>query len=89
MATTLTRKGQITVPKKIRNYPGLRPGSAVDFSLGPHGEVILRPAEDIPPERRKDRFGRLRGTLDTGRTTDEWMHLLRGYDADASDPGLK
>ena len=89
MATTLTSKGQITVPKKIRDYLGLRPGSAVDFFLGPRGEVILRPMEDTPPERRKDRFGRLRSTLDTDRTTDEWMHLLRGYDADANDPGLK
>lgn len=89
MTTTLTRKGQVTVPKKIRDYLGLRPGSAVDFSLGPNGEVIVRPAEDTAPAHRKDRFGKLRGTLDTGRTTDELMHVLRGYDTDANDPGLK
>ncbi|QBQ53258.1 AbrB/MazE/SpoVT family DNA-binding domain-containing protein [Nitrosococcus wardiae] len=89
MATTLTSKGQVTVPKKIRDYLGLHPGSAVDFSLGPNGEVIVRPAEDTAPTHRKDRFGKLRGTLNTGRTTDELMRLLRGYDADINDPGLK
>lgn len=89
MATTLTSKGQVTVPKKIRDYLGLRPGSAVGFSLGPHGEVIVRPADDASLPRRKGRFAKLRGTLDTGQTTNELMDLLRDYGADVRDPGLK
>jgi antitoxin PrlF len=31
----------------------------------------------------------MRGTLATGRSTDELMRMLRGYDADTRDPGLK
>jgi AbrB family looped-hinge helix DNA binding protein len=34
MTSTLTSKGQVTVPKKIRDYLGLQPGSTVAFSLG-------------------------------------------------------
>ncbi len=30
-----------------------------------------------------------RGTLVTGKTTDELMRLLRSYEVDARDPGLK
>ncbi|MHB1273877.1 MAG: AbrB/MazE/SpoVT family DNA-binding domain-containing protein [Rhodanobacter sp.] len=89
MASTLTSKGQVTLPKKFRDYLGLQPGASVRFSLGPHGEVIVSPADAPPPCRGKRRFAALRGTLDTGKTTDALMSLLRGYDADARDPGLK
>ena len=88
MTSTLTSKGQVTVPKKIRDYLGLQPGSAVAFSLGPNGEVIVQPerAQPLPASKR---LRKLRGTLTTGRSTDELMRLLRDYHADARDPGLK
>lgn len=88
MTSTLTSKGQVTVPKKIRDYLGLQPGSVVAFSLGPDGEVLVR-ATEARPLRHKGRLRKLRGTLATGRSTNELMRLLRGYDADARDPGLK
>jgi AbrB family looped-hinge helix DNA binding protein len=88
MTSTLTSKGQVTVPKKIRDYLGLQPGSTVAFSLGPHGEVLVQTGE-ASPQRHKGRLRKLRGTLATGRSTDELMSLLRGYDADPRDPGLK
>ena len=88
MTSTLTSKGQVTVPKKIRDYLGLQPGSAVAFSLGPNGEVIVQPAK-AKLSRGKDRLHKLRGTLTTGKSTDELMSMLRGYHADARDPGLK
>jgi AbrB family looped-hinge helix DNA binding protein len=89
MTSTLTSKGQVTVPKKYRDYLGLRPGALVGFSLGAHGEVIVAPADAPKPKRGKRRLDALRGTLDTGKTTDALMRLLRGYEADAHDPGLK
>lgn len=89
MNSTLTSKGQVTLPKKFRDYLGLRPGSTVRFSLGAHGEVIVSPVEGAKPHRGKRRFDALRGNLDTGKTTDALMSLLRDYDADARDPGLK
>lgn len=88
MTSTLTSKGQVTVPKKIRDYLGLQPGSTVAFSLGPHGEVVVQTGE-AGPRHHKGRLRKLRGTLATGRSTDELMSLLRGYDVDHRDPGLK
>ena len=40
---TLTSKGQLTLPKKIRDALGLKPGDQVDFVLDSRGEVRLRP----------------------------------------------
>ena len=40
---TLTSKGQLTLPKKIRDALGLKAGDQVDFVLDTEGEVRLRP----------------------------------------------
>jgi AbrB family looped-hinge helix DNA binding protein len=45
MATYLTNKGQVTVTKSIRDYLGLKPGSAVTFKRLPGGEIALRSAK--------------------------------------------
>lgn len=87
--STLTSKGQVTVPKKIRDYLGLQPGSAVRFDLGPHGEVIVHRDNRGLPSRREGRFTKLRGSLATGKSTDDLMRLLRGYEDDPRDPGLR
>ncbi len=44
MTTTVTRKGQVTVPKKIRDAKNLAPGSQVEFALNAQGEIVLRKA---------------------------------------------
>jgi AbrB family looped-hinge helix DNA binding protein len=89
MTSTMTSKGQVTVPKRLRDYLGLEPGAEVEFELRPEGDVVVRPARrGHARQRRPGRFAKLRGTLKTGMTTDELMRLLRGYDEDAKDPGL-
>jgi antitoxin PrlF len=40
---TVTSKGQITIPKEIRDALRLKPGDQVDFVLGADGIVRLRP----------------------------------------------
>lgn len=89
MTSTMTSKGQVTVPKRLRDYLGLEPGAEVEFELRPEGDVVVRPARRSRPKRRPGRFAKLRGTLKTGMTTDDLMRLLRGYDEDAKDPGLR
>ena len=39
--STVTSKGQVTLPKKIRDELGLVPGSEVEFEVG-EGQVVLR-----------------------------------------------
>ena len=41
---TMTSKGQITVPKSVRDALHLNPGDRVDFILDGEGKVVLRPA---------------------------------------------
>ena len=77
MATKLTSKGQVTVPKAVRDYLGLRAGSAVNFERLPNGEIALRPAER-PGPKVESVFARMRGRATVRMTTDEIMALTRG-----------
>ncbi|MDR2212191.1 MAG: type II toxin-antitoxin system PrlF family antitoxin [Pseudomonadales bacterium] len=42
-ATTLTAKGQITVPQVIRKQMDLKPGDKITFSLLSDGTLVVRP----------------------------------------------
>jgi len=77
MATTLTSKGQVTIPKRIRDALRLAPGSAVEFDVNAAGDVVLRKAGRRPPTKR-DRFEALRGSAEIKWRTRELMELLRG-----------
>lgn len=41
MLATVTDKGQVTVPRNIREQLGIVPGSKLDFELMPDGSVRL------------------------------------------------
>ncbi len=44
MATaTLTSKGQLVIPKDIREYMRLQPGDRLDFIIQDDGDVMIRP----------------------------------------------
>ena len=78
MSTTLTSKGQVTIPKHIRDALGLAPGSAVDFEVDERGLVVLRPARPARAARTKpDRFEAARGKATVAWRTDALMRLLR------------
>lgn len=42
--STLTSKGQTTIPKAIRDALGLRPGDRLDFTIEEDGRLVVRPA---------------------------------------------
>jgi antitoxin PrlF len=77
MSTTVTTKGQVTIPKKVRDYLGLVPGSAVNFEVSGEREVTLRPAERRP-RRPKNRFAKLRGRATVSMRTEDILALTRG-----------
>lgn len=76
MAVTVTRKGQVTIPKPVRDRLGINPGSKVDFEVSDDGRAFLRRIgrHAVKPSR----FERMRGTATTSLTTDEIMALTRG-----------
>jgi len=41
--TTLTSKGQITIPKFVRDSMALHAGDKIEFVLTENNEVLLRP----------------------------------------------
>ena len=77
----MTSKGQVTVPKAVREALGLGPGSAVAFEMDAEGRVLVRKAganADPLAAARPSRFARLRGSAGQGLSTDEVMALTRG-----------
>jgi AbrB family looped-hinge helix DNA binding protein len=82
MATRVTRKGQITVPKTVRDRLGIRPGSIVDFELDEQGRVVFivkgRGKGRAGHGRAPSPFAAVRGRATTKMTTDEIMALTRG-----------
>jgi antitoxin PrlF len=89
MSTTVTSKGQVTIPKKMRDSLGLRQGSQVDFTYTADGELLIRPVLAARKGKPASRFAALRGTVKLGMSTDEYMNLIRGYDEDKDDPGFR
>ena len=77
MSTTLTIKGQVTIPKQIRDALGLKPGMPVDFAVNDEGEVVIHRAKGTE-KRKPDRFEAARGTADIKWRTKDLMELLRG-----------
>lgn len=43
MLATVTDKGQVTVPKQIRDRLGITPGAKLDFQIEPDGSLRVRP----------------------------------------------
>jgi AbrB family looped-hinge helix DNA binding protein len=73
----VTRKGQVTIPKRVRDHLGIEPGSIVEFDLADDGRIVLVNV-GVPP--KPSLFERIRGTATVKMTTDEIMALLRGDD---------
>lgn len=76
MPTTVTSKGQVTIPKPVRDLLGLAAGSAVEFTVDMDGRVVVTRAGTAAPTPR--RFERLRGVATAGLTTEQIMALTRG-----------
>lgn len=68
----VTRKGQVTIPKQVREALGIVPNSEVDF-VEENGRVYLRKRTN-----KENPFERLLGSATIKMTTDEIMALTRG-----------
>jgi antitoxin PrlF len=79
MQTMMTTKGQVTIPKRVRDELGLRPGRPVEFDVNDAGEVVIRKAKE--KRRRPDRFDKAVGAATIKwKSTAEVMAILRPED---------
>ncbi|CAH0343348.1 AbrB/MazE/SpoVT family DNA-binding domain-containing protein [Rhizobium sp. CECT 9324] len=78
MATTVTSKGQVTIPKPVRDLLGIVPGTEVEFRRAADGSVVLTRSDR---KAEPSRFAALRGHAGVGMSTDAIMALTRGDEA--------
>ena|SRR5215204_1063021 len=93
----VTSKGQVTIPKDVRDALGIAPGTDVGFQEE-DGKIVLINKDEQAEESRGARMVRLmvefgdrmrrEGRLNN-LTTDEIMEMTRGYSEDVNDPGFK
>lgn len=75
----VTRKGQVTIPQKLRDEFGLQPETEVVFEATDAG-VLIKPALSRAREIR-ERLVRATGSATIPTTTDEVMRLTRDDDS--------
>jgi antitoxin PrlF len=72
----VTEKGQVTIPKELRDTLGIGAGTEVEFERD-GDTIVVRKVTDAPTRGRR-LVERLRGRGDVAMTTDEIMALTRG-----------
>ena len=71
MKAKVAERGQVTIPKSLRDRLGIRPGTLLDFSEE-GGRLVAMKAETLDP------VDQAYGRLGKGRSTDEMIRELRG-----------
>jgi antitoxin PrlF len=57
--TNMTSKGQVLIPKDVRDAIGLVPGRPVDVGINDRGEAVVVPGKRWPDETPDEREARL------------------------------
>jgi antitoxin PrlF len=86
-ASTLTSKGQITIPKEVRERLGVKEGDRLIFQFDERGDLRLRPESEGP-------LGRLPGLLrhlakELPVTVEEMKEAVREGAVDRFERSLK
>lgn len=72
MTSTISSKGQVTVPKDVRDRLGLRTGTVVEFEITGAGVLLRKGHKGIRP------VDRVRGILTRSRSTNDLIDEMRG-----------
>ena len=73
MKAIVAERGQVTIPKPLRDKLGIRPGTALEF-IAKDGTLVARKAETDP-------VSQVFGCLGRRINTDEFIRALRGSSA--------
>ncbi len=71
MKATVGERGQVTIPKHLRDRLGIKPGEQVEFSEEDNG-LVLRKSDQMV------RIRRVYGSLQLPRSVDELIEEMRG-----------
>ena len=77
MTTTVTVKGQVTLPKSVRDASGIAPGDEVDVRTNALGQVIIE-KHGVVSDYKKQLYALAKRRVIRGITTDELMDMTRG-----------
>jgi antitoxin PrlF len=82
MATRITTKGQVTLPRKAREALHVAPGDCVEFSIDESGSVIVykTPAVPVSASLRRERLASPRIEAQRRARVAEFEELLRELD---------
>jgi AbrB family looped-hinge helix DNA binding protein len=75
MKTKVSDKGQVTIPKKLRDQLGIRVGDELDFEVEQGRLVAAKVVEQDPLDAV---WGTLPPEALDGMSVDEWIDELRG-----------
>jgi AbrB family looped-hinge helix DNA binding protein len=76
MKIVVSEKGQVTIPKRVRDELGLKPGTRIEFQAE-RGRLIGTKAVDDDVVSKW--MGR--GKLPVGNSTDEYLRIIRDADS--------
>ncbi len=80
MTTTVTVKGQVTLPKKVRDAAGIKPGDRVDVRATAAGTVVIEKA-GVAQDYKKQLYALAKQRVIRGITADDLTEMSRGESA--------
>lgn len=72
MTAIISEKGQVTIPKNVRDRLALNPGTVLEFTAE-KGQLIGRKKEKVDVFEK----WRGRGKLPVGKNTDDYLRAIR------------
>ena len=75
MKSTVAERGQVTIPKALRDKLGIRPGTVLEFNVE-NGRLVAQ------KQSAEEAVAAVKGCLkEAGRTTDPFLRQIRDDDA--------
>jgi len=71
MKAVVSEKGQVTIPKLLRDRLGIKPGQTLDFEVQ-RGKLVAKKTEALDP------VDAAFGIFQSDETTDDFVDQLRG-----------
>jgi antitoxin PrlF len=78
---TITVKGQVTIPKDVREAAGIKPGDKLDVRATASGGIYIEKPGALKNYEARLRALAGRRLIRDGMTTDEFMEFSRGETA--------